>query len=240
MCFLLFLCLLPLRGQSTRGGVPSIAVGGALVLDVSGTVDFHGDSGNKITRIRGTSLREGTTIETSREAKILLRFEDGSEVLLGPQSRLILKPRIQPSGTTLFDLVLGRLRAVVTKRYSGSPSFELGTPTAIVAVRGTRSYLEVNSHEVTEVNVEQGEVQVTSRKDLDDFVLVNPGFSTRVGPEMIPEAPSPTENIRPDVREQQKAASPKDELDAPESRQTTPEPPQQQGPRGSVEPNSPE
>jgi hypothetical protein len=128
------------------------------------------------------------------------------------------------------------LRAVVTKRYTGTPSFQLGTPTAIVAVRGTRFYVEVNSHEVTEVDVEQGTVQVTSLKDPDDFVLVKPGFSTRVGPDMIPEVPSPTDSIRPDLREQQET----DHQGAPdpmESRQPPPPEPSQPNQQDTSGPN---
>jgi hypothetical protein len=200
---MLVTCSLFAQGQSKSTNIPSVPPGGALVLDLSGKLNVQGPGGQKLSVKRDTSLPEGTTIETGLESKILLRLDDGSEVLLMSQSSLLLRREYQQSGTSLFQLLLGRLRAVVTKRYTGTPSFQLGTPTAIVAVRGTRFYVEVNSHEVTEVDVEQGTVQVTSRKDPDDFVLVKPGFSTRVGPDTIPEAPSPTDSIRPDLREQQ-------------------------------------
>lgn len=239
---LFFASALTLQGQSKNSATPSLASGGALILDLSGTVAAHDANGNKVSIRRGISIDEGTTVETSREAKLLLRLEDGSEVLLGPQARLVLKPEYLQSGTTLFELLLGRLKAVITKRYTGSPSFQLGTPTAIVAVRGTRFYVEVTSHEVTEVDVEQGLVQVTGRKDSGDIVLVKPGFSTRVGPNMIPEAPSPTDSIRPDVREQQETESPQNTPDGSERRQTSPQatPQEPQGEQGPTEPNSPQ
>ena len=138
---------------------------------------------------------------------------------------------------SLFQLLLGRLRAVVTKRYSGASSFQLGTPTAIVAVRGTIFDVEVNSHEVTEVDVEQGKVQVTSRKDQDDFVLVQPGFSTRVGPDMIPEAPSPTDVIRPELRDQQETNR-RGAPDPVENRQSLPSQPSLQNQQESGSPNA--
>jgi hypothetical protein len=203
LVMLLGMYSLSAQGQSNISNGSAAPPGGALILDLSGTLEIHGPNGEKLSVTRDTPLPEGTTIATGREAKVLLRLDDGSEVLLASQSSLLLKRTYQQSGTSLFQLLLGRLRAVVTKRYTGTPSFQLGTPTAIVAVRGTRFYVEVNSHEVTEVDVEQGTVQVTSRKDPDDFVLVQTGYSTRVGPDMIPEVPSPTDSIRPDIREQQ-------------------------------------
>ncbi len=199
--------------QAKASGISAVPPGGAVILDLSGTIKVHDPNGRKLSVARESLLSEGTMIETSPEAKMLLRLEDGSEVLIGPHSRLLLKREYLPTGTTLFDLLLGRIKAVVTKRYTGSPSFQLGTPSAIIAVRGTRFYVEVNSHEVTEVDVEQGLVQVAGRKDPDNFVLLEPGFSTRVGPDMNPEAPVPTESIRPDVRDQQENNTQQDALD---------------------------
>jgi hypothetical protein len=234
---MLLTCSLFARGQTNSTNIPSLPPGGALVLDLSGTLDVHGPDGGKLSVKRDTPLPEGTTIETGRESKILLRLDDGSEVLLVSQSSLLLQREYQQSGTSLFQLLLGRLRAVVTKRYTGTPSFQLGTPTAIVAVRGTRFYVEVNSHEVTEVDVEQGTVQVTSHNDQDDFVLVQPGFSTRVGPDMIPETPSPTDSIRPDLREQQETNR-QETPDPVESRQPLSSQPSPQNQQESGNPNA--
>jgi hypothetical protein len=232
---LLLMCSLAFRGQIKSGQPPAVPLGGALVLDLSGTVDVQDPRGKGIKVTRNMSLAQGTAIETGRNAKMLLRLEDGSEVLIGSQSRMVLKQEYFQSGKTIFELLLGRLKVVVTKRYTGSPSFQLGTPTAIVAVRGTSFYVEVNSHEVTEVDVDQGLVQVTSRKDLDDFVMVKAGFSTRVGPNTIPEAPSPTDSIRPDLREQQETDTPQDAPDGFDGRQSST--PDQQGP---TDPNAPD
>lgn len=195
-------------GTGTAGNAPH---GGAVVLDFSGKVNARASNGSKLNILRLGALPEGTTVDTDIDGKILLRLEDGSEILLQPSSRLTLKPEALPTGATLFELLLGRLRAIVTKRFTGTPSFQLGTPSAIVAVRGTQFEVEVNSHKVTEVDVEQGLVQVTSRSAPDRFVVLEPGFSTRVGPDMVPEPPIPTNRIRPDAREEEesKAKKPK-------------------------------
>lgn len=189
-------------GQAQTGEIPVVSSAGAVVLDISGKVEVHDPNGGKINLQRNSLLSEGTLVETSAGAKILFRLNDGSEILVGPHSRMLLKRDSLPGGTTLIEFLLGKLKAVVTKRYTGSPSFLLGTPSAIVAVRGTRFYVEVNSHDVTEVDVEQGLVQVTGRIYPQRSVLLEPGFSTRVGVDMNPEPSSPTDRMRPDMREQ--------------------------------------
>jgi FecR protein len=189
-------------GQAHTGEIPVVPSAGAVVLDISGKVEVHDPNGGKISLQRNSLLSEGTLVETNAGAKILFRLNDGSEILIGPHSRMLLKRDSLPGGTTLVEFLLGKLKAVVTKRYTGSPSFLLGTPSAIVAVRGTRFYVEVNSHDVTEVDVEQGLVQVTGRIYPHRSVLLEPGFSTRVGVDMNPEPSSPTDRMRPDMREQ--------------------------------------
>jgi hypothetical protein len=189
--------------RAQAGEIPVVSPGGALVLDISGKVEVEDTNGGKISLERNSLLSEGTMVDTSAGGKILLRLDDGSEFLMGPHSRMLLKRESLPGGTTLIEFLLGKLKAVITKRYTGSPSFLLGTPSAIVAVRGTRFYVEVNSHGVTEVDVEQGLVQVAGRIHPERSVLLEPGFSTRVGADMTPEAPTPTDRVRPDMREQQ-------------------------------------
>ena len=183
--------------------------GGAIVLDLSGKIRVHGAGGAALTIARNGIVPQGAAIDTDPNAKVLLRLDDGSEILLRENSHLVLNQETLPTGNTLFELILGKLRAVVTKRYTGTPSFQLGTPSAIVAVRGTRFEVEVNSHNVTEVDVEQGLVQVTGRAASNPSVLLEPGFSTRVGLDRMPEPPTPTSRIRPDAREEQENKSKK-------------------------------
>lgn len=196
-------------GQSVAPSSAQVPHGGAVVLDFSGKIRVRGAGGTSLVLSRSGILPQGAIIETDPNAKVLLRLEDGSEILLREGSHLELNQESLPTGNTLFELILGKLRAVVTKRYSGTPSFQLGTPSAIVAVRGTKFEVEVNNHKVTEVDVEQGLVQVTGRAASEPSVLLEPGFSTRVGLDRIPEAPIPTSRIRPDPRQEQENKSKK-------------------------------
>lgn len=64
-------------------------------------------------------------------------------------------------------------------------------------VRGTHFDVEVNSRNVTEVDVVDGLVEVYGRTGTRGSVLLEPGFSTRVGMGLDPEQPEPTDEIRP-------------------------------------------
>ena len=83
------------------------------------------------------------------------------------------------------------------KRTGGAPPFQLGTPSAVIAVRGTRFDVEVSPHQTTEVDVFEGSVEVAGVAVPGASVLVRPGYSTRVGPGGAPEPPVPTQEIRP-------------------------------------------
>ena len=207
--FIALFAVLSAIGQTVAASSGQVPHGGAIVLDFSGKVKVHGAGGDSFVIARNGVVPQGAVIETDPNAKVLLRLEDGSEILLRESSHLVMNQETLPSGSTFFELILGKLRAVVTKRYRGTPSFQLGTPSAIVAVRGTRFEVEVNNHKVTEVDVEQGLVQVTGRAASEPSVLLEPGFSTRVGLDRIPEAPVPTSRIRPDAREEQENKSKK-------------------------------
>jgi len=127
---------------------------------------------------------------------MLLRLQDESEVLLRPHTRLLLK-QPGPGDWNYFELLLGRIRTHVMKRTGGAPPFQLGTPSAVIAVRGTRFDVEVNPHKTTEVDVFEGLVEVTGVGVRGSSVLVQAGYSTRVGLGGAPELPVPTQEIRP-------------------------------------------
>ncbi len=103
-----------------------------------------------------------------------------------------------PTDRGYFQLLLGRIRAVINKRTGGAPPFELGTPSAVIAVRGTQFEVEVDQRLETEVDVIEGLVEVIGRQS-GKSVLVAPGSSTRVGMNTPPETPRPTVEMRPNM-----------------------------------------
>ena len=176
---------------------------GSLVSEWTGDVQLQLPGTSLSSPARGQKLPAGTLVDT-RDGLIVLVLEDESEILLRQRTRLILQ---QPGfgDWNYFQLLLGRIRASIRKRTGGAPPFQLGTPSAVIAVRGTRFDVEVNRHSVTEVDVFQGLVEVGAAGLPGASVLVGPGYSTRVGPGSPPEPPIRTDEIRPNAEAPEQA-----------------------------------
>lgn len=173
------------------------AIAGATITEWKGSIRLSLPGRSPSNPVRGEQLPAGTILDTGN-GRLLLRLSDGSEVLVRAHTKLQVQ---QPSVTdpSYFQLLLGRIRALINKRTGGAIPFELGTPSAVIAVRGTQFDVEVNSHVVTEVDVVDGLVEVRGRNAGGGSVLLEPGFSTRVGLGADPEQPEPTNEIRPEV-----------------------------------------
>jgi len=146
----------------------------------------------------GETLPAGTVLDTGG-GRLLLQLADGSQVLVRAHTRLTLQ-QPTPTDRSYFQLLLGRIRAIITKRTGGALPFELGTPSAVIAVRGTQFELEVSRQQETEVDVFEGVVEVISRHT-GASVLVEAGSSTRVGMNTPPETPRPTPEMHPGASE---------------------------------------
>ncbi len=184
--------------EQQPGSVPSAAaITGATIEEWKGDVHLSLPGQSASNPLQGEQLPAGTILDTGG-GRLLLRLTDGSEVLVRPHTRLQLQ---QPSLTdpSYLQLLLGRIRALINKRTGGAVPYELGTPSAVIAVRGTQFDVEVNRRDVTEVDVIDGLVEVSSRNPGAGSVLLEPGFSTRVSLDSGPEQPEPTNEMRPEV-----------------------------------------
>ena len=65
----------------------------------------------------------------------------------------------------------------------------MGTPTAVITVRGTRFSVEVNKKHKTSVEVFEGVVEVAGLTQGASPVLLRPGFQTGVDQDRAPEQP---------------------------------------------------
>jgi hypothetical protein len=184
--------------EQQSSSTPALAaIAGATIAEWKGNIRLSLPGQLASNPLRGEQLPPGTILDTGG-GRLLLRLSDGSEVLVRAHTRLQI---LQPSLTdpSYFQLLLGRIRALINKRTGGSVPFELGTPSAVIAVRGTQFEVEVNSRNFTEVDVEDGLVEVFGRNAAGGSVLLEPGFSTRVGMDSGPEQPEPTNEMRPEV-----------------------------------------
>ncbi len=175
--------------------VNSAPFAGAIVSEWTGKISLQLPGKQYSGPARGERLPVGTLLDT-HGGMLVLTLEDESQILVRPHTRLILK---QPGSGNweYFELLFGRIRAYITKRTGGAPPFELGTPSAVVAVRGTRFDVIVSHQGVTEVDVFRGLVEVAGVGIPGKSVLVRPGYSTRVAVGKPPIPPVPTYEIRP-------------------------------------------
>ena len=199
-CLLFFLAaagIAAAQEQQPSSAPTTAAIAGATIAEWKGDIRLSLPGQLPSNPLRGEQLPPGTILDTG-SGRLLLRLSDGSEVIVRAHTKLQVQ---QPSLTdpSYFQLLLGRIRALINKRTGGAVPFELGTPSAVIAVRGTQFDVEVNPGNVTEVDVVDGLVEVYGRNAAGGSVLLEPGFSTRVGMDSGPEQPEPTNEMRPEV-----------------------------------------
>ncbi len=165
----------------------SLAVGSAIVDHIKGEVVLRAADGSAIGSQPGQVLTPGSMVDTAK-GTALLHLQDGSQVLVKAHSRVLLKAPAESKGRFL-DLLLGKVLATVQKRLGSTPSFRMGTPSAVITVRGTRFDVEVTPKGMTRVTVYEGVVEVLGMTGMGGPVMLQPRFWTQVQPEHAPEAP---------------------------------------------------
>lgn len=164
-----------------------LSVGSAEIYDVKGMVVLHSQQGLPLTAQRGLILTSESTIETDK-GSVLLNLQDGSQLLVKAHSNVVLKNPNEGKGYSL-ELLIGNILVKVQKRLGSNPSFRMGTPTAVITVRGTRFSVEVTRQRRTIVEVFEGLVDVAGVMEGAPHVLLRPGFSTQVESDRDPERP---------------------------------------------------
>jgi hypothetical protein len=198
--FQLFLLLLIsgiLAAQEPKAAPAHAPYAGATISDFKGKVSIQLPGQSLRSPNRGDVLPAETQINTG-DGRLLLRLSDGSDLLVRPNTRLVLK-QPETNGWRYLQLLLGRVRAEIQKRLGSTPGFQMGTPSAVISVRGTKFEVEVDRQGLTEVDVQEGVVQLDSVKGLGESVLIRAGFSSRVGFASGPESPRRTRDMRPEL-----------------------------------------
>ena len=140
-------------------------------------------------------------IQTRNESRTKAFFEDDSILTVGEKSRVEITEYIYDPDRnlrrTVVKLVQGRLRALVAKVFNGPGSaFEIHTPTAVAAARGTYFVVWVENGVTGIVNIgNSGRVDFTSE---GKTVTVDPGeYSVAAASE--PPAQPLVYNVDPNV-----------------------------------------
>ncbi len=187
LCAMVFLTATPLTTVQQSAGPTPLPAANATVADLKGEVQVELPGRGDAVPTLGQVLPPETVV-TTKDGTILLRLEDGSQILVHSKTRLVLK-QPSPTGWQRLLLSLGKIRAEIQKRTGGSPPFQIGSPSAVISVRGTRFYVDVDKHNTTRVTVEEGEVDLESVKGKGKPVRIKAGFSSSVKEDSAPEPP---------------------------------------------------
>ena len=124
--------------------------------------------GRKTPLKEGTVLRVGSIIQTKKESRVLVRFSDGSTMLIQPESKIkFVEARKRRNGFSLLvDLISGQVDNVVVSKQTGEVSYRVRTRSALAGVRGTsfRVQAEANGQK-TVAEVLEGVVDFRRRRD---------------------------------------------------------------------------
>lgn len=137
-------------------------------------------------------LTPGDDLRTGKDSYATLKLADGSTLTLLPSGNAGLeRAQATPGGTTdtQFRLDAGRAETTVQKAPKGNTRFEVRTPMAIAAVRGTKFRVVVDEQKNAMMSeVVEGEVAVSDSGNLGT-ASVRGGFGTRVSAGSAPLAP---------------------------------------------------
>lgn len=167
----------------------------ATLVDGRGSFTLVRD-GAAATAVPGDALHVGDRLVTGADSSAVVRFADGSTLILGSDSELVLDRLGQYRGTGMVDTRLrlerGRLDTAVEPAAGSGSRFEIWTPPAVSSVRGTDLRLGLDpAAERSATEVLRGRVDVAA---LETVRRVAAGFGTvtRQG-----EPPSPPRPLLP-------------------------------------------
>jgi uncharacterized repeat protein (TIGR01451 family) len=109
------------------------------------------------------TLRPGDTIKTGPDTVTVITFFEGTTVEMEPSSEItIAELGISDTGATTIHLiqVLGGTVSRVKKLTDTDSSFEISTPAAIAAVRGSTMLVNVGTNGKTVVGNEEGDIRI--------------------------------------------------------------------------------
>ena len=167
------------------------------ILNEAGRIELvrvEGDVQSKGEPIKaGAKVAPGDDFKTGKDGYVTIKLSDGSTLVLQPGSTMAIdtvkKSPLQPSADALFTLKNGRVEASVQKRSASGARFEVRTPIAVAAVRGTKFRVVADEEKRTATSeVVEGTVQVEDNAKLGSVAVLE-GFGTRVLEGKPPSAP---------------------------------------------------
>lgn len=137
----------------------------AIVIALSGDVRLVRANGDEESPAIGTKLFNGDRVITESTQNIRIQFADASELQVLPNSEVVLDKLSHHSQSGMVDtrvrLNTGSVNTWVEKLHPDS-HYEIKTPSAITAVRGTTYRVSADGSEVSRTEVIEGKVAVSA------------------------------------------------------------------------------
>jgi len=164
---------------------------------IHGVVDVFRSGGKKAVVVAvGATVAVGDIVRTGRRSRAQLQLADGSVLNIGSLTKIQIgefsfdaERKIRKSSISDFR---GKVRAAVSKSTNKNSFFEIKTPGAVAAVRGTNYGVDAISPNETVVVTYSGTVAVSNLfgPKQNQKVLVRKGQYTRVVSTQAPSAPT--------------------------------------------------
>ncbi|MEA3306494.1 MAG: FecR family protein [Elusimicrobiota bacterium] len=151
----------------------------AYVFNSRGWVEYKKSGSSEWKRISSRSrviIKEGDRVRTKRASTVKIYMDDGSKIQLSPRSSFKLNTENKKKSS--LGLFFGRIRSWVKKQ---SKKFEVRTPSAVCAVRGTDFIVAADAKGNTRVEVYNGGVMTGDSSGR--MALVKAGEVVKVGME---------------------------------------------------------
>lgn len=160
------------------------------VQHLQGTIYLDRADGSRQLLTTDMTLHVGDTVHTEANSMATLQLADGSTMLLQENSQLTFDTLNVYGKTGMVDtrirLLNGRIESNVRPVEQPAGRFEIWTPAALSAVRGTRFRTAMNKDDgLSRTEVSQGHIRVSASAE---EIIVAEGFGTVVA---VGEAPAP-------------------------------------------------
>jgi hypothetical protein len=140
----------------------------AVVIAINGDVSLTRANGQPSDVKVGTKLYSGDMVTTADKQSIRVQFADNSELLVNRNSEVVLDKLSHHKQMGMVDtkvrLNSGSVNTRVEKQRPDS-NYEIRTPAAITAVRGTEFRLSTDDQQVSRTEVTEGIVSVAAGDD---------------------------------------------------------------------------
>lgn len=143
--------------------VPAMAVNEGTAVGVNPDAVARINSGDRVL-IAGSGISVGETLVTGPRGQVQIIFADNTHMVVGPNSSLRIEAYLMRNNGTAEKLAVNALAGsfrFITGR-SPKPAYQINTPTAAIAVRGTKFDILVTRAE-TRVMLYEGALQLCSR-----------------------------------------------------------------------------